>query len=140
MYTSPKTIAARPAQGHVAWKETFDTLKEVGYDGWMVVEAFGLALPEISAATKIWRRMYQSEEQLATDALKFMKAETSKARVSPLLTSQTAARGGSSNRARVCGPAVEDEAPTGLFSWPGLRPTLPQQSIDFPSSVNFCTR
>ena len=67
-----------PGQGHVAWKETFDTLKEVGYDGWMVVEAFGLALPEISAATKIWRRMYQSEEQLATDALKFMKAETSK--------------------------------------------------------------
>jgi D-psicose/D-tagatose/L-ribulose 3-epimerase len=61
----------------VAWKETFDTLHEVGYDGWMVVEAFGLALPEISAATKIWRRMYESEEQLAGDALKFMKAETS---------------------------------------------------------------
>jgi D-psicose/D-tagatose/L-ribulose 3-epimerase len=66
-----------PGEGHVAWKETFDTLSEVGYDGWMVVEAFGLALPEISAATKIWRRMYKSEEQLATDALKFMKAETS---------------------------------------------------------------
>jgi D-psicose/D-tagatose/L-ribulose 3-epimerase len=67
-----------PGQGHVAWKETFDALDEVGYKGWMVVEAFGLALPEISAATKIWRRMYQSEEQLAGDALKFMKAETSK--------------------------------------------------------------
>jgi D-psicose/D-tagatose/L-ribulose 3-epimerase len=67
-----------PGEGHVSWKETFDTLKEVGYDGWMVVEAFGLALPEISAATKIWRRMYKSEEQLATDALKFMKAETAK--------------------------------------------------------------
>ena len=66
-----------PGQGHCAWKETFNTLDEVGYDGWMVVEAFGLALPEISAATKIWRRMYQSEEQLAGDALKFMKAETS---------------------------------------------------------------
>ena len=71
-----------PGQGHVAWKETFDTLNEVGYDGWMVVEAFGLALPEIGAATKIWRRMYQSEEQLAGDALKFMKAETSTARLS----------------------------------------------------------
>jgi D-psicose/D-tagatose/L-ribulose 3-epimerase len=69
-----------PGQGHVAWTETFDTLHEVGYDGWMVVEAFGLALPEISAATKIWRRMYQSEEQLAGDALKFMKAETSRRR------------------------------------------------------------
>ncbi len=67
-----------PGHGHVAWQETFDTLHETGYDGWMVVEAFGLALPEISAATKIWRRMYQSEEQLARDALKFMKTETAR--------------------------------------------------------------
>ncbi len=51
---------------------------ETGYDGWMVVEAFGLALPEISAATKIWRRMYDSEEQLARDSLAFMKTETAR--------------------------------------------------------------
>ncbi len=62
-----------PGQGHVHWKETFDTLRETGYDGWMTVEAFGLALPEISAATKIWRRMYDSEEQLSHDALAFMR-------------------------------------------------------------------
>jgi D-psicose/D-tagatose/L-ribulose 3-epimerase len=69
-----------PGEGHVAWKETFDTLHETGYDGWMVVEAFGLALPEISAATKIWRRMYKSEEQLARDALAFMQSETTRRR------------------------------------------------------------
>ena len=44
----------------------------------MTVEAFGLALPELVAATKIWRRMYDSEEQLAADALAFMKAEVAK--------------------------------------------------------------
>ncbi len=66
-----------PGKGQVDWQQTFDTFQETGYDGWMVVEAFGLALPEISAATKIWRRMYDSEEQLARDALNFMKAETS---------------------------------------------------------------
>jgi len=64
-----------PGTGNVNWQENFDTLMEVGYDGWMVVEAFGLALPEIAAATKIWRRMYDSEEQLARDALAFMKQE-----------------------------------------------------------------
>jgi len=64
-----------PGTGNVNWKENFDTLMEVGYDGWMVVEAFGLALPEIAAATKIWRRMYDSEEQLARDALAFMKQQ-----------------------------------------------------------------
>ena len=64
-----------PGTGNVNWQENFDTLMEVGYDDWMVVEAFGLALPEIAAATKIWRRMYDSEEQLARDALAFMKQE-----------------------------------------------------------------
>lgn len=64
-----------PGAGDIRWDETFDALKAVNYDGWMTVEAFGLALPEIAAATKIWRRMYQSEEQLARDALAFMKKQ-----------------------------------------------------------------
>jgi len=67
-----------PGSGNVRWEENFDTLKEVGYDGWMMIEAFGLALPELAAATKIWRRMYQSEEQLARDGLAFMKGEVEK--------------------------------------------------------------
>ena len=67
-----------PGSGHVHWAETYDTLKAVGYDGWMVVEAFGLALPELAAATKIWRRMYEDELKLAEDSLRFMKTEWSK--------------------------------------------------------------
>ena len=66
-----------PGTGNVDLDTNFNTLKEVGYDGWMVVEAFGLALPELVAATKIWRRMYESEEQLAGDALKFMQEQVS---------------------------------------------------------------
>jgi D-psicose/D-tagatose/L-ribulose 3-epimerase len=64
-----------PGKGNVRWAENFDTLKEVGYDGWMMIEAFGLALPELAAATKIWRRMFQSEEQLARDGLAFMRQQ-----------------------------------------------------------------
>ena len=67
-----------PGSGNVRWDANFDTLKEIGYDGLMVVEAFGLALEKLIAATKIWRRMYESEIQLATDALSFMKAEVAK--------------------------------------------------------------
>jgi D-psicose/D-tagatose/L-ribulose 3-epimerase len=67
-----------PGAGAVRWDENFDALKEVGYDGWLMIEAFGLALPEIAAATKIWRRMYQSEEQLARDGLAFMKQQYAK--------------------------------------------------------------
>lgn len=67
-----------PGQGNVKWPETFDALFDIGYDGWLTIEAFGLALPELAAATKIWRRMYESEEQLARDGLAFMKAEVAK--------------------------------------------------------------
>lgn len=67
-----------PGQGNVRWAENFDTLREIGYDNLMVVEAFGLALEKLVPATKIWRRMYQSERQLASDALAFMKAEVAK--------------------------------------------------------------
>lgn len=63
-----------PGEGHVDWDTTFATLKETNYDGWMVVEAFGLSLPDLAAATKIWRRMYADEETLARNALAFMKS------------------------------------------------------------------
>ena len=63
-----------PGTGHVHWNETVDALKSAGYNGWMVVEAFGQALPNIVAATKIWRQMFSSEDKLAVDSLAFMKA------------------------------------------------------------------
>ena len=67
-----------PGAGNVRWDENFDTIKEVGFDGFMVIEAFGLALEKLVPATKIWRRMYDSERQLAIDGLKFIKAELAK--------------------------------------------------------------
>jgi D-psicose/D-tagatose/L-ribulose 3-epimerase len=62
-----------PGTGQVAWDETFAALKEIGYDGWIVIEAFGDALPDLAAATKIWRRMFESEEQLARDGSAFIR-------------------------------------------------------------------
>ena len=67
-----------PGTGNIRWAETFDTLHEIGYDNLMVIEAFGLALERLVPATKIWRRMYESERQLASDGLKFMKDEVAK--------------------------------------------------------------
>lgn len=66
-----------PGEGAVDWDATFAALKEVEYDGWLMIEAFGLALPELAAATKIWRRMFPSEEHLARNGLAFMKGRAS---------------------------------------------------------------
>lgn len=63
-----------PGEGGVNWDDNFAGLKEVGYDGWLMIEAFGLALPELAAATRIWRRMFPSEEHLAKAGLAFMKS------------------------------------------------------------------
>jgi D-psicose/D-tagatose/L-ribulose 3-epimerase len=62
-----------PGEGHVDWDTTFQMLKQLRYDGWLVVEAFGLSLPALAAATKIWRKMFPDEDYLARHALAFMK-------------------------------------------------------------------
>ena len=53
----------------------FATLAEVGYDGWMVIEAFGRALPDLAAATKGWRDLFSSPEEVYTKGIKFIKEQ-----------------------------------------------------------------
>jgi D-psicose/D-tagatose/L-ribulose 3-epimerase len=62
-----------PGKGGVNWKETWDGLKRIDYQGMLVIEAFGQGLPGLAAATKIWRRMFVDEETLAREGLAFMK-------------------------------------------------------------------
>ena len=81
-----------PGQGNVRWQETFDALAKIKYDGFLVVEAFGLALDKLVPATKIWRRMYENERQLATDALRFMKREVAKRWKKPAKPAKAPAR------------------------------------------------
>lgn len=67
-----------PGKGGINWQENFDAISQCGYDGWLVIEAFGLALPELAAATRIWRRMFDDELGLAAEGLQFMKSEIEK--------------------------------------------------------------
>jgi len=40
------------------------------------VEAFGNSLPNLAAATKIWRKLFDNEEQLASDAYAFLSSRS----------------------------------------------------------------
>lgn len=62
-----------PGSGHVPWVETFKTLREVNYDGWLTIEAFGRALPALAAATKIWRDLFPNPESVYTDGIAFIR-------------------------------------------------------------------
>ncbi len=63
-----------PGAGQVDWETTFAALKEIDYDGWVVIEAFGDSLPDLAGATRIWRRMFETEEQLARDGAAFIRS------------------------------------------------------------------
>ncbi len=53
-----------PGRGHINYKEVTAALKEIGYDDWIVIEAFGQSLAEIAAATKVWRPLFGSEDEV----------------------------------------------------------------------------
>jgi D-psicose/D-tagatose/L-ribulose 3-epimerase len=62
-----------PGTGHVQWDETFRALRRAKYDGWLVIEAFGRALPALAAATRVWRDLFPTAEEVYTQGLRFMK-------------------------------------------------------------------
>lgn len=63
-----------PGQGHIDFAAMFEVLEAIGWDGWVTVEAFGSALPDIAAATKVWRPLFEDEESLTRQALKLLRA------------------------------------------------------------------
>ncbi|MGF1579959.1 MAG: sugar phosphate isomerase/epimerase family protein [Gemmataceae bacterium] len=62
-----------PGTGQVRWDETFEAVKKSGYDGWLVIEAFGRALPDLAAATRVWRDLFPTPEEVYTKGYAFMK-------------------------------------------------------------------
>jgi D-psicose/D-tagatose/L-ribulose 3-epimerase len=64
-----------PGTGMVHWEESFRALRQVRYDGWLVIEAFGRALPALAAATRVWRDLFPTPESVYTDGLAFIKRQ-----------------------------------------------------------------
>lgn len=59
-----------PGRGHAKIRETIATLKASGYDGWLTIEAFGRAVPELAAATRVWRDFFQNPEEVYTEGFR----------------------------------------------------------------------
>ena len=62
-----------PGRGQVDWSGTFAALKEVGYDGWCVIEAFSRLDAEFAAAIHVWRDYFVDPQDVCNDGLAFAK-------------------------------------------------------------------
>ena len=73
-YISPAAGGFRAIRAAVDAKAAAADAVAADADGWLTIEAFGQALPSLAAATKIWRPLFDDEEQLASEGLAFMRA------------------------------------------------------------------
>jgi D-psicose/D-tagatose/L-ribulose 3-epimerase len=64
-----------PGTGQVHWQETFEALRAVGYDGWLVIEAFSRGVPDLATAMRIWRDTSPGEDELCARGLRFMNEQ-----------------------------------------------------------------
>ena len=61
-----------PGSGHARIRETIRALKAVDYDGWLTIEAFGKALPELAAATRVWRDFFSDPREVYTQGYRYI--------------------------------------------------------------------
>ncbi len=62
-----------PGRGHIDFAAMFTVLKEIGYDGWLTLEAFGAGLPAIATATRVWRPLFPDFDTLFSESATFIR-------------------------------------------------------------------
>jgi D-psicose/D-tagatose/L-ribulose 3-epimerase len=74
-----------PGTGQVHWRENFNALRQIDYDRWLVIEAFGRALPDLAAATRVWRDLFDDPHQLCESGLHFIRDSWLAAQTRPFI-------------------------------------------------------
>lgn len=64
-----------PGGDHTDWDNISAALKQVGYDGQVVIESFTTDVKVIAKAASIWRKLEPSQEEIAIKGLQFLKTK-----------------------------------------------------------------
>jgi D-psicose/D-tagatose/L-ribulose 3-epimerase len=62
-----------PGTGHVEWKKVAAALREINYQGAVVIEAFTTEITEIARAVSLWRPLAPNQDSLAEEGLNFLR-------------------------------------------------------------------
>jgi D-psicose/D-tagatose/L-ribulose 3-epimerase len=62
-----------PGSGNVTWDEVAQALRDIQYDGPLVIESFTSKVKTIARAAAIWRSFEPTQDSLAENGLKFLK-------------------------------------------------------------------
>jgi len=62
-----------PGSGHAPISETIAALKSRGYEGWLTIEAFGKGLPELAAATRVWRDFFPDPQDVYENGYRYIQ-------------------------------------------------------------------
>ena len=62
-----------PGRGHIDFPALFRVIKSGGYDGWLTIEAFGRALPELVEPTRVGRDFFKQPDEVVTEGYRFIR-------------------------------------------------------------------
>jgi D-psicose/D-tagatose/L-ribulose 3-epimerase len=62
-----------PGRGHIDFSALFKAIKTSAYDGWLTIEAFGRALPDLVEPTRVWRDFFKSPDEVVTEGHRFIR-------------------------------------------------------------------
>jgi len=62
-----------PGRGHIDFPAVFRAIKKSGYNGWLTIEAFGRALPELAEPTRVWRDFFKQPDDVVTEGYRFIR-------------------------------------------------------------------
>ena len=63
-----------PGSGHISWTDVAKALRDINYDGPVVIESFTSGVKTIARAASIWRPLAASQDALAQDGLAFLRS------------------------------------------------------------------
>ncbi len=64
-----------PGSGHAIPADIFRTLKDISYDGWVTIEAFGQTVPGLISRLHLWRSFSEHNDDAARKGIAFIRSQ-----------------------------------------------------------------